>query len=217
MKKYTLGFGLSAALLLAGCGTSDEATVESPENEVQGEQTSTEVTTASETKEEKEVALESPYKEIKDHFDSYELPAEGVVKANEGKSFAGSVEYENGYTFNSETKALDGRSYSETDGPEEPTEGQKTGVAMGWLVDAAAMGEFEDITISNSKDQMQQPISRLNQVKELTEFEPLDSWATDVIATFEKAQNMDSGDERQAVIKEGYDELQKMNSLIVGE
>ena len=217
MKKYTLGFGLSAVVLLTGCGTAEEAKVESPESEVQGEQTSAEVTTASETKEEKEVALESPYKEIKEHFDNYELPEEGVVKANEGKSFAGSIEYENGYTFNSETKALDGRSYSETEGPEEPTEGQKTGVAMGWLVDAAAMGEFEDLTISNSSEQMSHPISRLNQVKELTDFEPLDKWATETIAILDKAQNMEAGDERQAVLKEGYDELQKMNSLIVGE
>lgn len=207
MKKYTLGFGISAALLLTGCGTAEESKVENPESEVQEDQTSDEVTTASETKEEKEDVLESPYKEIKEHFDNYELPSGG-------KEDGRLVSYENGYTFDKETKFMMGREWNENETVNEPTEEQKTGVIMGFLVDAAELGNFEDMTVTNYNEQMSHPISRLNQVSEMADFEPLKEWSQETASLLDEAQNLDSGDERQALLEEGYNELQKMKSLI---
>lgn len=196
---------ISAALLLAACGTSEEAKVENPESEAQGEQISTEVATASEAEE--EVILESPYKEIKEHFENYELPDVGKV---DGRL----VSYENGYTFDKETKFMIGREWNEDETVNEPTEDQKTGVIMGFLVDAAELGDFEDMTVTNYNEQMSHPISRLNQISELTDFEPLKEWSQETASLLDEAQNLDSGDERQALLKEGYNELQKMKDLI---
>jgi hypothetical protein len=58
-----------------------------------------------------------------------------------------------------------------------------------------------------SSDQMAHPISRLRQVQELTDFEPLDKWAADTAAILEEAQQTDAGDERQKLLKSGYEEL----------
>lgn len=207
MKKFRAGLGMVAALLLTGCGSTEEIS-KAEESKVEEEASSAEMTIASETKE--EATLESPYKEIKTHFDDYELPMEGII--NKGTT----IEYENGYTFDSETKALTGRKWNDDGTVNAPTEGQKTGIVMGFLYDAAALGAFEDMTITNSNEQMSHPISRLKQVQELTEFGPLDQWAEETAELLDKAQNMEYGEARQEVLKEGYDELQKMSSLIEG-
>ncbi|MDN7246286.1 hypothetical protein [Planococcus shenhongbingii] len=119
MKKYTLGFGASAALLLVGCGTSEESKVESTESSVQADSSEVVEVSASE----KESNLESSYIEILKYFSSYKLPEEDTVA--------------------------------------DPTDGQKTGIAIGWILDAAELGEFEEMTVSNASDQMAHPISRL--------------------------------------------------------
>lgn len=211
MRKFGVGLGMSMVLLLTGCGSTEDL-AEAKESKVEEKASSSETAAASKTKEEKqlEVVLESPYKEIKAHFDEYELPKEGII--NEGAT----IEYENGYTFNKETKALSGRKWNEDGTVNAPTEEQKTGVVMGFLYDAAALGAFEDMTVSNSNEQMHHPISRLKQVQELSEFEPLDQWAKETAELLDKAQNMEYGEARQALLKEGYDELQKMSSLIEG-
>lgn len=136
MKKFAIGLGISSALLMAGCSDSEEsADIGGSESETTPEESTSEVTAEKETNEQENVQLESPYQEIKEHFDSYELPEEGRLADSESVN---GIDYENGYTFDQDTKAMIGRVHTET-GPAEPTEGQITGVIMGWLQDASGI------------------------------------------------------------------------------
>lgn len=156
---------------------------------------------------------EYPYKEIREHFKSYELPEEGRVADSE---FSSSVTYENGYTFDSKTKAMMGREHTE-EGPAEPTEGQAIGVIMGLLRDAAAIQEPEYRTISNASGQMYHPLSRLEEIKELNDFEPLEAWLAETEEILQKVDTSETLDENKEFYLEGYERLQEMSLLIEGE
>lgn len=159
-----------------------------------------------------EEALESPYKEIKDYFASYELPEEGRM---EGSKFTNAVDYDNGYTFSEETKAMVAREHRD-DGPEKPTEGQEIGVIMGMIIDAAAIQDPENRTVTNASDQMFHPLSRLEEIKEMNDFEPLEEWLIETESILKKVETSETEEDRKVFYAEGYERLQKMNSLIMG-
>ncbi|WP_142829695.1 hypothetical protein [Planococcus soli] len=209
MKKYTLGIVISVALLLAGCGNADESTeVETTENKLQEESSSE--TSANKSKELEETKLESPYQEINDYFDEWELPEGG----EESSEMANGVTYENGYTFDKTTKALAARSYQVNGSPAEPTEEQKIGVIMGWLADAAAIPAPEHRTTGNAAGQVANPLSRLGQVKELNDFEPLEEWINETEEMLKDFDEIETEEERAKIYAEGYERLQKINALI---
>jgi len=209
MKSYTLGVGISVSLLLAGCGNADEsAEVETNENQLQ-EESSSEIS-ANESKEQEEIQLESPYQEIDDYFNEWELPEGG----EESSEMANGVTYENGYTFDKTTKALVARAYQVNDGPAEPTEEQQVGVILGWLQDAAAIPAPEDRTTGNAAGQVANPLSRLEQVKELNDFEPLEEWIIETEGIWKDFDEIETEKERAEVYAEGYERLQKINALI---
>lgn len=155
---------------------------------------------------------EYPYKEIKEHFDSYELPEEGRVEGG----YTGRVTYENGYTFDSKTKSMMSREHSD-EGPAEPTEGQKIGVIMGFLTDASGIPEPGNRTISNASDQMYHPLSRFEQIRELNDFAPLEEWLAETEDILKKVENSQTAEENEKYYLESYERLQKMNTLIEGE
>ena len=210
MKSYTLlGVGISMSLLLAGCGNSEEPVeVETTEQQLQ-EKPSSEIS-ANETKEQEEAELESPYQEIKDYFDEWELPEGG----DENSEMVNSVTYENGYTFDKTTKALVSRAYQVNGSPAEPTEDQQVGVLMGWLQDAAAIPAPEHRTTGNTIGQVANPLSRLEQVKELNDFEPLEEWIIETEEILKNFDDIETEEERAKVYAEGYERLQKINTLI---
>ncbi|MFD1030606.1 hypothetical protein [Metaplanococcus flavidus] len=155
---------------------------------------------------------EYPYKEIKEHFDSYELPEEGRVEGG----YTNRVTYENGYTFDSKTKSMMSRKHSD-EGPAEPTEGQKIGVIMGFLSDASGIPEPENRTISNASDQMYHPLSRFEEIKHLNDFAPLEEWLAETEEILKKFENSQTTEENKKYYLESYEKLQKMNTLIKGE
>ncbi|MDQ0427201.1 outer membrane murein-binding lipoprotein Lpp [Planomicrobium stackebrandtii] len=209
MRKSTLGIVISAELLLAGCGNAEEsAEVETTENELQ-EESSSEIS-ANESKEQEENKLESPYQEIKDYFEAWELPEGG----EESSEMANGVTYENGYTFDKTTKALAARTYQVNGSPAEPTEEQKVGVIMGWLADAAAIPAPEDRTTGNAAGQVANPLSRLDQVKELNDIEPLEEWIIETEEILKDFDEIKTEEQRAKVYAEGYERLQKINALI---
>ncbi|WJY27544.1 hypothetical protein [Sporosarcina trichiuri] len=156
---------------------------------------------------------EYPYKEIKKHFENYELPQEGRVADSQ---FINGITYENGYTFDSRTKAMMAREHSET-GPAAPTEGQKTGVIMGLLSDAAAMEEPGDRTSSNASSQVDLPLSRLKEIRELNDFEPLEAWLAETEEILNKVDTSESWEGNKRYYSEAYQRLQEMKSLIEGK
>lgn len=156
---------------------------------------------------------EYPYKDIRELFDSYELPEEGRVP---GSEFSSSVTYENGYTFDSKTKAMTGREHTD-EGPAEPTEGQKIGVITGLLKDAAAIQEPEYRTISNESGQMYHPLSRFEEINELNDFEPLEAWLAETKEILKKVDDSETLEENKEFYLEAYERLQEMSLLIEGE
>ncbi|RLJ87030.1 hypothetical protein [Planococcus citreus] len=211
MKKFAIGLGISSALLMAGCSDSEEtADIGVSESETKPEESTSEVTAEKETNEQEDAQLESPYQEIKDHFDSYELPEEGRLADSE---FINAVEYENGYTFDQDTKAMVARIHLES-GPAEPTEGQNTGVIMGWLQDASAIPTPENRTKGNAAGQVDPILNRLQQIKELNDFEPLEQWVIETENSLVKFDDIETEQERAKVYAEAYERLEKMSSLI---
>lgn len=209
MKSYALGVGISVSVLLAGCGSADEsAEVETTENQPQDE--SSPDTSAKETVQKEETKLESPYQEINDYFDEWELPEGG----EENSEMVNGVTYDNGYTFDKTTKALAARAYQANGSPAEPTEEQKVGVIMGWLADAAAIPAPEHRTTGNAAGQVANPLSRLDQVKELNDFEPLEEWITETEEIWKDFDEIETEEERAKVYAEGYERLQKITALI---
>lgn len=209
MKSYALVVGISVSVLLAGCGSAGEsAEVETTEHQLQ-EESSPEIS-ANELKEQEETKLESPYQEINDYFEEWELPEGGDKDSEPGDR----VTYENGYTFDKTTKALISRSYQVNDGPAEPTEEQQVGVIMGWLTDAAAIPAPEHRTTGNAAGQVAYPLSRLDQVKELNDFEPLEEWITETEEIWKDFDAIETEEERAKVYAEGYERLQKIYLLI---
>ena len=208
MKKRGMMLGVSAVLLLSGCGSTEEPETESPQSEVQEIQTSSEEVTAADDESEDEVILESPYKEIKQHFDQWELPEGG----EEGE-FVNSITYENGYTFDKDTKAMMARSWGETGEEPEATEEQEVGIIMGHLLDATEIPSPENRTKGNASGQTEPIVQKLQEVKELNDFEPLEEWILETEVIFSGYDDLEE-DERAAVYSKGYDELQKMADLI---
>ena len=208
MKKRGMMLGVSAVLLLSGCGSTEEPETESPQSEVQEIQTSSEEVTAADDESEDEVILESPYKEIKQHFDQWELPEGG----EEGE-FVNSITYENGYTFDKDTKAMMARSWGENGEEPEATEEQEVGIIMGHLLDATEIPSPENRTKGNASGQTEPIVQKLQEVKELNDFEPLEEWILETEVIFSGYDDLEE-DERAAVYSKGYDELQKMADLI---
>lgn len=185
-----------------------ESTVEQPLPEASNPEVA-----AGDDSQKEEETLESPYREIKTYFEDYELPQEGRLPKSDAIN---GISYENGYTFDRDTKAMVSRVWNNGE-VNEPSEGQKIGVIMGWLNDASGIPDLESMTITNDPNQFQQPISRLEQVKEATEFEPLKKWTSETIEVLASAQKTEDMDARQELIEEGYTRLQKMTSLITEE
>ncbi|ALS74099.1 hypothetical protein AUC31_01990 [Planococcus rifietoensis] len=211
MKKFAIGLGILSALLMAGCSASEEtADIAVNESETVAEEYTPEATAEEETPEQEDPQLESPYQEIKEHFDSYELPEEGRLADSE---FVNAVEYENGYTFDQDTKAMVARIHSES-GPTEPTEGQKTGVIMGWLQDASGIPSPENRVGGNADGQVAAPLSRLQQIKDLNDFEPLEQWLIETENILLNFDDIKTEQERAEVYAEAYERLEKMSSLI---
>ncbi|MFP3357505.1 hypothetical protein R0K17_09035 [Planococcus sp. SIMBA_143] len=211
MKKFAIGLGISSVLLVAGCSDSEgSANIGGNESETTPEESTTEVTAEEETPEQENAQLESPYQEIKEHFDSYELPEEGRLADSE---FVNAVEYENGYTFDQDTKAMVARIHSES-GPAEPTDGQNTGVVMGWLQDASAIPTPENRTKGNAAGQVDPILNRLQQIKELNDFEPLEQWVIETENSLMNFDEIETEQERAEVYADTYERLEKMSSLI---
>lgn len=208
MKKHGMMLGVSAVLLLSGCGNTEEPETESPQNEVQETQTSSEEVTAADDEPEDEVTLESPYKEIKQHFDQWELPEGG----EEGE-FVNSITYENGYTFDRDTKAMMARSWGENGEEPEATEEQEVGIIMGHLLDAAEIPSPESRTKGNASDQTEPIVQKLQEVKRLNDFEPLEEWILKTEEIYKGYDDLED-EERAVVYTKGYEELQKMADLI---
>ncbi len=209
MKKYIAGFSISAGLLVAGCSAEDDsAQVDSTNEEIQEETQPTEST--SEQTEQQEQQLESPYQEIKEYFDAWELPEGG----KEDTEMVNGITYDNGYTFDKNTKVLIARLHPAEGEPAEPTEDQKVGVIMGWLQDAAAIPEPEYRAKGNAAGQVANPLFRLSEAKQLNDFAPLDEWISETEEIFAGFDDIETEQERAAVYAEGYERLEKMSSLI---
>ncbi|MEZ0480387.1 hypothetical protein [Planococcus sp. SSTMD024] len=104
MRKFAIGLGISMAILTAGCSDSeDSADVGVNESETAPGESVSEAMAEEETVEQEVAQSESPYQEIKEHFDSYELPEEGRLTDSESVN---GIDYENGYTFDQDTKAM---------------------------------------------------------------------------------------------------------------
>lgn len=208
MKKHGMMLGVSAIFLLSGCGSTEEQETKSPQSEVQETQTSSEEVTAADDESEEEVILESPYKEIKQHFDQWELPEGG----EEGE-FVNSVTYENGYTFDKDTKAMIARSWGKNGEEPGATEEQEVGIIMGRLLDAAEIPSPENRTKGNASGQTEPIVQRLEEVKELNDFEPLKEWILETEEIFKAYDDLED-EEKAVVYTKGYEELQKMADLI---
>ena len=211
MRKFAIGLGISMAILTAGCSDSeDSADVGVNESETTPEESVSEATAEEETVEQEVAQLESPYQEIKEHFDSYELPEEGRLTDSESVN---GIDYANGYTFDQDTKAMIARVHTEN-GPAEPTEGQITGVIMGWLQDASGIPSPENRAGGNANGQVAAPLSRLQQIKELNDFEPLEQWIIETENILMNFDDIETEQERAKVYAEAYERLEKMSSLI---
>lgn len=201
MKKHVLYSGLFAALLLTGCSSGEssenENTVE--ENQV----TTTEMSSVlGETNEEEKSILESPYKEIKQHFKEWELPSGGEPS----DEFFNSVRYENGYFFDKDSGVLVAREWEDGSGKPEPTEDQKVGVIMGLLSDASDLS-------SHSGGESEAILGKIEEAKSLNDYEPLEDWLIDAEEIFINAEGLE-GERSLEYYDKGDKELQKMSSLI---
>lgn len=215
MKKYIVGLGISSIFILAGCSNAKE-TVEVDEiepAEIQTQENETSTVEVEKKVDEEVMALEYPYDEIKKYFDEWELPEGG----EEGKDFMNAVTYENGYTFEKDTKMLIARVHPDGVGPAEPTEDQAVGVIMGWLVDAAAMMTPEDRPTGNATSgQVEPSLLRLKDAQALNNFAPLNEWIGETQAIFENFAKATDVTEKNRLYTEGYNRMQKMTSIIIG-
>ena len=152
-----------SALILAGCTEPEKAAVDgSSEPEIFLDLNGVEYTVADtvneEVKEDGEVIpasdeqLLATYNEIVEYFAEWELPSEGILPEDHGaydRLLIEAVAYENGYTFEKETKKLFSRSYDVGAAPAEPTEGQIPGVLMGIISEVA--GDLTNMSTQNQQ------------------------------------------------------------------
>lgn len=208
MKKHVLLVGIFSALLMTGC-TSEEGSSESKVQEQEQKQdTSSEVSakqiqSTDQSGNEVSSTLESPYKEIGEYFTEWELPEGG----REG-DFINGVTYENGYTFDKDTKLVLAREWGEEGEKPEPTEEQKPGVIMGLIVDA------HDIAMNSQTGQTEAIFERLEEVHSLNDFEPLQEWLITTESFFSNADYL-KGEESLEFYDKGVKELQKIKTVIM--
>lgn len=207
-------FPIVGAVVIAGSLVVGFSKGEEPTNKAQA--------ASPKVEEVKQNEIESPYKEIANHFESWELPTEGVLptsdEAYEGIDPKRIVIYENGYGFNKDTKTLLFRTYDENGKPIEPTPEQEIGVVLGEIADIAdnPLNEFD--AKSNSEffvDTIDNKLSGLNEMKKYANgFEPLEEWIDGTIETFTSAKEADNDEKRWELFNEGMNKIEKLQEAI---
>ncbi|MEZ0480388.1 hypothetical protein [Planococcus sp. SSTMD024] len=86
---------------------------------------------------------------------------------------------------------------------------------MGWLQDASGIPSPENRASGNANGQIVAPLSRLQQIKELNDFEPLEQWIIETENILINFDDIETEQERAKVYAEAYERLEKMNALIL--
>lgn len=216
MKKTTVAISFAAVLLLAACGRSGVDVEEELEDD---SQLVIEIDLQDEDEEE---LLESPYQEVMDYFNEWQLPEEGRASLDDEYYEEYNPEqytiYENGYVFDKQSKAMAAQIQLDEEEQVLPDEEQIPGVVMRYIADVADFGHIEIAHIEDS-DTFQESLdffyTGLNKIIDLNDFPPLNQWAQETTVAFETAEHEKDPDKRWEAFSNGLQRLDKMQWLVL--
>ncbi|WP_088007952.1 hypothetical protein [Indiicoccus explosivorum] len=159
--------------------------------------------------------LGAPYDQLEEFIAAYELPAEGRVPTEDDAYSVfpnpnAVVIYENGYTFDAETRRLIMIKYNEDGEKPEPAPGQETGVVLGAIADAMATPNLDEVLTGTDVAYV---TGRLEEAKALNDFEPLEVWLTARIEELQSAGALEDGDGKDAALADIQAHFDSFNSI----